>query len=227
MKVEQVEGAQADAFRERIVEASLSLIEERGLGALSMREVARRAGVSHQAPYHYFADREAILGAIAEQGFRLLREGISAATAIQGGGLTDALVRAGESYIRFAFTHPSHFRVMFRRELVQMERHEGLKAEGDRACDVFYNAVKRAVEAGLPADESVDALFLLCWSIGHGLACLVLDGPLEVVMPGQDREQQMHQVLSTFARLVEARIALKSVSRVSTSNSRAPAKKRG
>src|SRR4051812_13813839 len=108
MKSEQVEGAQADAFRERIVEASLSLIKELGLGALSMREVARRAGVSHQAPYHYFADREAILGAIAEQGFRLLREAVEEATAVQGGGPSDALIRAGESYIRFAFTHPSH-----------------------------------------------------------------------------------------------------------------------
>ena len=226
MKSEQVEGAQADAFRERIVEASLELIKEQGLGALSMREVARRAGVSHQAPYHYFADREAILGAIAEQGFRLLREGVGAATSMQGGGLTDALIRAGESYIRFAFNHPSHFRVMFRRELVVMENHEGLKAEGDRACDVFYSAVRRAVEAGLPADEGVDALFLLCWSVGHGLACLVLDGPLDVVMPGQDREQQMQQVLSTFARLVEARIALKKSSE-KPARARAPVRKRG
>jgi AcrR family transcriptional regulator len=207
-------GAQADAFRERIVEASLALIEEQGLGALSMREVARRAGVSHQAPYHHFADREAILGAIAEQGFRLLREQVSAAIGERAASLSEALLHAGEAYITFAFANPAHFRMMFRRELVDTEHHEGCRSESDRACAIFYDAVRRAVEAGLPADEGVDALFLLCWSVGHGLACLVLDGPLDVVMPGRDRSEQMHEVLRTFGHLLDARMA--QAARVST-----------
>ena len=127
--------AAGDAFRERIVQASIELIEEQGLGALSMREVARRAGVSHQAPYYHFQDREAILGAIAEQGFRMLRDQVAAAMpAARGGAPQASIMAAGEAYIRFAFTHPSYFRVMFRRELVTPERHPNMKAEGDRAC---------------------------------------------------------------------------------------------
>ena len=61
-------------MRRRILRASRVLIEREGLSALSMREVARRAGVSHQAPYNHFADREAILGALAEEGFLILRD---------------------------------------------------------------------------------------------------------------------------------------------------------
>jgi AcrR family transcriptional regulator len=66
-------------LRERILDATVTLIEADGLAALSMREVARRAGVSHQAPYHHFTDRQAILAAIAEEGFKRLNAGLASA----------------------------------------------------------------------------------------------------------------------------------------------------
>jgi AcrR family transcriptional regulator len=196
--------AQADAFRERIVQASTELIEEQGLSALSMREVARRAGVSHQAPYYYFADREAIIGAIAEQGFRIMREYVQRSAPEAGGAPHEAIMAAGRAYLEFALAHRAHFRVMFRPELVSPERHPNVRGEGIHACDTFYRIVSSAVAAGLPADPSVDALFLLCWSVVHGLACLVLDGPLDVVMPDVDRQTQLRDVLSTFARMTDA-----------------------
>jgi AcrR family transcriptional regulator len=196
--------AQADAFRERIVQASTELIEEQGLSALSMREVARRAGVSHQAPYYYFADREAIIGAIAEQGFRIMREYVQRSAPEPGGAPHDAIMAAGRAYLEFALAHRAHFRVMFRPELVSPERHPNVRGEGIHACDTFYRIVSSAVAAGLPADPSVDALFLLCWSVVHGLACLVLDGPLDVVMPDVDRQTQLRDVLATFARMTDA-----------------------
>jgi AcrR family transcriptional regulator len=195
-------GRQADAFRDRIVSASTELIEEQGLAALSMREVARRAGVSHQAPYYYFADREAILGAIAEQGFRTLGEYVQRSV-VEGDGAHAPIVAAGRAYLEFALAHPAHFRVMFRPELVLTERHPNVSGEGVRACDTFYQIVRQAVGAGLPA-LSLDALFLLCWSVVHGLACLVLDGPLDVVMPHLDRKAQLTEVIAQFDRLMAA-----------------------
>jgi AcrR family transcriptional regulator len=198
--------AQADAFRERIVQASIELIREQGLSALSMREVARRAGVSHQAPYYYFADREAIIGAIAEQGFGMMREYVQRAVPEQMGAPQDAIVTAGRAYLEFAFAHPAHFRVMFRPELVSHERHPNVQDQGLRACDVFFRIVNEAVAAGLPAEPNVDALFLFCWSVVHGLACLVLDGPLDVVMPNVDRQAQLRDVLTTFSRMAEASV---------------------
>lgn len=208
MKAEKLEGgAQAEAFRERIMQASVELIREQGLGALSMREVARRAGVSHQAPYHYFTDRQAILSAIAEQGFDMLRARVREGTEDRSGPLLQRIMRAGEAYIMFAFEQREHFRMMFRPELVNMADYPGLKNAGNRACDIFYEVVCETVEAGLPADVSVESLFALCWSVGHGFACLAIDGPLDVVMPGMDRAQQMRDLLKTFALMMEARVA--------------------
>jgi AcrR family transcriptional regulator len=193
-----------DAFRERIIAASTELIEEQGLSSLSMREVARRAGVSHQAPYYYFADREAILGAIAEQGFRMLGEYVVRSAPEGVGCERAAVIAAGRAYLEFALEHRAHFRVMFRPELVSAERNPNVLGEGVRACDQFYQIVCRAVEAGMPARPSVDALFLLCWSVGHGLACLVLDGPLDKVMPHVDRKAQLRDVLTQFEHLLNA-----------------------
>lgn len=205
--------AQADAFRERIVQASTELIQEQGLSALSMREVARRAGVSHQAPYYYFADREAIIGAIAEQGFRMMSEFVQRSIPSLSRAPHETIIAAGHAYLEFAFAHPAHFRVMFRPELVAPERHPNVQGEGLRACDAFLSIVKSAVEGGLPAEPDVDALFLTCWSFAHGLACLVLDGPLEVVAPDKDRKAQVRDAVRAFAHMVEASAAQASETR--------------
>jgi AcrR family transcriptional regulator len=168
-------------LRQQILRASIALIEEEGLAKLSMREVARRAGVTHQAPYHYFADREAILGEIAEEGFRLLREQMERAVARSDAaqqGVAQRLTAVGQAYVEFACAHPAHFRIMFRPELVNMERCPGAEAEGDNAFATVTRVVHEAVEAGLPAVPSEASLVATLWSFAHGLACLILDGPL-------------------------------------------------
>ncbi len=200
-------GAQAEAFRERIVQASTELIREQGLSALSMREVARRAGVSHQAPYYYFADREAIIGAIAEQGFRIMRDYVERSARAAGATPLGAIIASGRAYLEFALENPEHFRVMFRRELVAPERHPNVVGEGMHACETFYRIVDSAVAADLPAEPNVDSFFLLCWSVVHGLACLTLDGPLDIVMPDVDRKAQLAEALRAFERLMEAAVA--------------------
>jgi AcrR family transcriptional regulator len=102
-----------DDVRAGILEASLALMNEGGLGALSMREVARRAGVSHQAPYHYFKDREAILAELAGEGFDQLYDYLVSAIGLARDKV--AKNRAmGEAYIRFALNKPELFRLMFR-----------------------------------------------------------------------------------------------------------------
>jgi len=100
------------------MQASLALIEEGGLDRLSMREVARKAGVSHQAPYHYFGDREAILAALAGEGFSRLGQSLVRAAA-DAGEPGDAVVAMGKAYVDFAIRHPAHFQVMFRADAVR------------------------------------------------------------------------------------------------------------
>ena len=197
-------------LRGKIIDASVALIEEQGLAKLSMREVARRAGVTHQAPYHHFADREAILGEIAEQGFRLLGAEIERVTrevCTVHMPATALIVAMGQAYVEFACAHPAHFRIMFRPELVNLDKCPEARKQGDFTFDKLTRAVHQAVANGLPAVPSEAALVALCWSVGHGLACLLLDGPLAQTMPCETREAQIRDVADAFGALLDASIA--------------------
>jgi AcrR family transcriptional regulator len=186
--------------RREILETSLALIEEEGLAALSLREVARRAGLSHQAPYHHFADREAILAALAEEGFASLATAMEEGTAAH----TDPVARlaaAGRAYITFALTHPGHFRLMFRSELVDVGRHPAALEAGARAYQVLVDGVAGCVAAGRSGGLDADALVRLCWSLVHGAAGLLLDGPpASAVGEGQ---RSADEVVRAFVRLLD------------------------
>jgi AcrR family transcriptional regulator len=196
-------------LRQQILRASIALIEEEGLAKLSMREVARRAGVTHQAPYHYFADREAILGEIAEEGFRLLTQQMERAVAGDAAqqGVAQRLTAVGQAYVEFACAHPAHFRIMFRPELVNMERCPGAEAEGNIAFATVTRVVHEAVQAGLPAVPSEAALVAMLWSFAHGLACLILDGPLAKKQDAGEDIQTSDVLLSLRAMLEASLVA--------------------
>lgn len=208
--VAQHAAPETSELRAKILEASIALIEEEGLAKLSMREVARRAGVTHQAPYHYFADREAILGEIAEAGFRLLSESVQRAIATEHGAKPHAaacMETMGRAYVEFAVSHPAHFRIMFRPELVDLENCPGARAEGDNAFGMLTRVVHEAVLEGLPAYPSESALVAMIWSVAHGLACLLLDGSLANKLPNSARDAQIREVMSAFGAMLRAGMA--------------------
>jgi len=195
-----------DDVRGRVLNAAVKLIDRGGLAGLSMREVARAAGVSHQAPYHYFADREAIFAALAEEGFKILTlrlENNMASTA----PAVDRFVRAGQTYVEFALDHPALFRIMFRPDVVAMERFPEMRECGERAFQTVPALVQACIDEGLPADPSVQALVILAWSIPHGLACLMLDGPLAKTIPdlALAREEITRDVMTAMRALLVAR----------------------
>jgi len=201
-------GTERFDVRQRILSASLGLIETEGLSALSMREVARRAGVSHQAPYNHFVDREAILGALAQDGFAILASSIERER--EKASPSDFLSRlraAFRAYVEFACSYPAHFRLMFRPELVDLDNCPGALAEGDRAFTYLIDGVREALLAGLPAEPSHDAVTALIWSTAHGLSCLLLDGPLAKKLPNAQREELIDGVTEAFTALIAARIA--------------------
>lgn len=188
-----------DDVRAGIIHASLELMNEGGLGALSMREVARRAGVSHQAPYHYFADRETILAELAGDGFDKLYDYMISAL----GHARDRQSRAravGEAYIRFALNHQEVFKLMFRCEMCDLSRYPEAKAKADRCFD----AVVTALDAhGGSADKSNPDLVpvIAAWSMAHGLATLLLEGKLGITFGDtlDQREAASRRVIAFFA----------------------------
>jgi AcrR family transcriptional regulator len=187
-------------LRRTLLDASLELIASEGLEGFSMREVARRAGVSHQAPYHHFPDREAILAALVAEGFAGLRERALTAIAAERDPAS-RLTALGKAYVGFAIDNPAHFKLMFRSELVRAERHAEAKA-----CAESVYAVLVAT-AGDVAEEKYGrpdpTLVLAAWSLAHGLATLMLEGKLDrEFATGRERMAAAHAAMEMFEGLL-------------------------
>ena len=139
-----------------------------------MREAARRTGCTHQAPYHYFPNREAILAALVTEGFEELANRLSAAhDGLEARGLTATLETSANAYIEFALRNPGVFRIMFRPDMCDPENFPEVRRAGERARGELTR-LAQMVQGGGSTPE-VEALF---WAGVHGLASLLLDGPL-------------------------------------------------
>lgn len=160
------------------MDACLHLVETEGIGAVSLRRVAREAGVSPGAPYHHFADRAALLAALSARGFELLAADLAAArdSAATPVAAITALARA---YVAFARRRPAYFRLMFRPELSEPDNHPELHTAADAALQLVMDVVAECVRTGALPAEHADTLTLAFWGLGHGIASLSLDGQLD------------------------------------------------
>ncbi|MFF3877684.1 TetR/AcrR family transcriptional regulator [Streptomyces sp. NPDC001978] len=149
--------------------AALTLLEESSEAALSLRAVARRAGVSANAPYRHYPDKDALLAALATHGFNELHGRLLDARDSAPAG--QELVCLAQSYVRYAVEHPALFRLMFNRPCDPS--HPEVKTAGDAA----YAVISAHVVAGTPP-ELHEARVTGWWSLVHGLASLVLYGKL-------------------------------------------------
>ena len=185
-----------------MLDASLALIEEGGLDRLSMREVAREAGVSHQAPYHYFADREAILAAIAGEGFSKLGQSLARAAARAGSEPAKAVEAMGRAYVDSALRHPAHFQAMFRADAVPLDRYPEAREREEEAFGTLVEGIDRAFANQPP--EVRRSIAVACWALVHGLATLILEGTLarRVGIPKARQKQLAEQVIATFSSLL-------------------------
>lgn len=160
-------------LRHRILATARLLLDEGGVAALSLREVARRAGVTHQAPYHHFKDRETIVAHLVHGGFASLADRLAAVNDAAGRRPPErTLIDSGLAYVRFALDEPGVFRVMFRPELCDAGRFPEAQAAGERA----HTELRRMVRLVTGQDDEVHAT--ACWGLAHGVAGLLLDGPL-------------------------------------------------
>lgn len=146
--------------------AAVELIAERGPSAFSLREVARRAGVSHAAPAHHFGDARGLLTAVAAEGYTLLADEMLAAT----DGLSDAPTRlhaCGQAYVRTALENPGHYGVMVGHDYTD-NTDQAFLTESLRAYIALYDVVT-AVRDQLNPGLDVDNAATMCWAAMHGL----------------------------------------------------------
>jgi len=156
--------------------ASLALIREIGPSAFTLREVARRAGVSHNAPYRHFRDKEELLAAVATQGFERLTDSMLRAAAA-GSSPLERLQLSGRGYVQFALRHPQHFTVMFDAPW-HFAAYQETHTAGEQAFGTLVGYIRECQAAGCLPKGDCQPLALLAWSMVHGIAKLALGGRL-------------------------------------------------
>lgn len=163
-------------LREKVIKAAVKYVADNGPDGLSFRQIAADAGVSHQAPYHHFGDRSAIFGEIALEGFRKFAAVMGAPARADED--SENCVRLCERYVDFAIANKGHFRVMFRADLCQMHDSPETQKAADDAFATLLEAVSEMVGDSASIDE-IRVQATAMWSLAHGLATLIIDGPLE------------------------------------------------
>ncbi|WP_306319123.1 MULTISPECIES: TetR/AcrR family transcriptional regulator [unclassified Streptomyces] len=176
-------------LRAACLRAARELLEEDGSAALSLRAVARRAGVSPTAPYRHFADREALVSAVAAEGYRELAEQLAAAH--PSPTTADEIADVAVAYVRFALDHSALFRAMF------AEPCDPGNEERVAATAAIEDYVRETARRAFP-DADPDALWTSVWALVHGLAFLYLDGKFDASSPDAVAGQVRTAFLALF-----------------------------
>jgi AcrR family transcriptional regulator len=187
-------------LRRALVDAALALLAVEGLAALTVREVARRAGVSHTAAFYHFRTRDELLAALGEHGFVELRAAIERA-ARRRDTARAALGRLGETYVRFALARPWLYRLMFAVEAASGRAHQPLATAAEAMFEELVQAMARAQAAGVVRAGEPAELALAAWSAAHGIASLLIDRPLgHTALRGRSATELARVALDSFAR---------------------------
>ncbi|MDF6042905.1 TetR/AcrR family transcriptional regulator [Streptomyces sp. JH14] len=179
-------------LRRAVLTAALDVIRTEGPGALSLRDLARRAGVSHAAPAHHFKDRTGLLTAIAAEGYGLFADALADAPDLR---------ERGVRYVRFATGHPAHFQVMFQPELHRPDDPELLAAKA-RAAQALRAGVTGLAAEGRGDDPRLAGI--AAWSLAHGYATLLLSGNLDDPLGDRNSEEVFRSLAGLLFRTPES-----------------------
>lgn len=165
-------------LRQKIIDEALSWIERENIVSLSLRGIARRLGVSHNAPYRHFPDKESLLVAISEVGFMQLNRALEQASKCYEDARQN-LETIGVAYVRYAIENQAYYRVMFS-DLQLCEKHSDLDRVSQQAFSVLLDAIKVGQQAQVFILEDSLQLAHVCWSLTHGVSMLAIDRQLTI-----------------------------------------------
>ena len=177
------------------------MLAEDGAAALSLRAVARCAGVSQTAPYRHFPDKEALVAAVATDGFRRLARSMDAAARRARPRTAAARIHAlGYGYVRFAVANPALVRLMFGSPLIRRADHPPL----DAAAKAAYGAIANAVAGALAVPRhgpKAGVTTIAAWALVHGLSQLLIDRQITPELCGRLRHRALiDRIIGDFSR---------------------------
>ena len=162
-------------LRRALIDTALAMVTAEGAWSFTLREVARRTGVSHMAPYNHFEDKAALLAEVAALGFESLRQSLEAAARGQPRSARQAIAAIAAAYVRFGVEQPAHYRLMFGAELAEKARYPVLQAASDATFAVLTGVLERGHASGQLRQGAVRDQALAAWSLVHGLTTLLID----------------------------------------------------
>ncbi len=164
-------------LRETLIESALDILKEGTLDDLSLRALARKAGVSQTAPYRHFEDKEALIAVLKEEGMRKLGEGMKEIMEAEPDPLV-RLQKLGMRYVEFADVFPAHFKVMFEYELSDYDKYCALHEVSDNSFECLQQTVNECL--ALPNARNIDPSVAQfgAWSMVHGLSVLLMNQSL-------------------------------------------------
>ncbi len=180
-------------LREALLNSADQLLREKGPEGISLRAVARQAGVSQTAPYRHFSDKDELLAGVAEIGFTRMHENMWK-LGNQFEDFGDRLKALGLGYITFALGNPNLFRLMFGTLRARSEEVPDLKTACDEGYEVLLGTIREGQSAGVFREGDVELLAVAAWSQVHGMAHLAIDGVLEKKRPGESLEELAESV---------------------------------
>ena len=173
--VRSAKGSHHGDLRGALIHTALEMVSEEGASDFTLREVARRAGVSHMAPYNHFEDKSALLAEVAALGLESLTQTLETAARGQRRSARLAFGDIVAAYVRFGVEHPAHYRLMFGAELAEKSRYPTLEAANAAACAVLTGPLERGQASDSTRRPSIRDQSLAAWSLVHGLTTLLID----------------------------------------------------
>ena len=182
-------------LRAALLAEAAAMIDEGGTSSVTMRAIGRRLGVSRSAAYRHFADKSALLVAVAAAGFDRLRERLEAV----GAGAPDAdierLSQVGEAYVRFALENPGHYRLMYGKEAISREDLPELGEVANALFDELVHIVQTYQRSGKITRQDPRLQAYVAWGAVHGLASLLIEGQ---ILTAVDVDELIRQTTSTL-----------------------------
>jgi AcrR family transcriptional regulator len=167
-------------LRNVLITSAIALLAEEGVHGLSLRKISQRAGVSHNAPYMHFADKEAVLAAVAEEGFRQLAVQVAGAIAHSEDNTRQRLITVSRTYVNFALSHPHHVQVMF--HPTDVAKYPTLVEASQISLNQLFEIVKSGQVKGELIAGDTHSMTKAIWAMVHGVAMiLIADRPEDVI----------------------------------------------
>jgi AcrR family transcriptional regulator len=185
---------------EALIAATVELIEERGVEQLSVREVAKRAGVSPGAPFRHFRSKAALLTAVAEQAMDRLTESVARAVSdVDSADPAAAFEAIGQGYLEWALANPTHFQIISSRTLIDFDASSSLRDQNGAIRETMVELLTQAQHQGrLAADVDLDHLVLAARAYVYGLARMAIDGHFPEWHPSEPPAIAVRRALRIF-----------------------------